>query len=54
VAAGAADHKGETDIVERALAIVDEESRAWALRRRGLLSPAETAPPSDEQPGDDR
>jgi len=54
VTAGAADQCGEIDIVERALAIVDEESRAWAARREGVPSPAEAAHRSDEPPGDDK
>lgn len=51
VAAEAADDIREFDIVERALAILEEESRSWA-RRPGPHSAAETGPAGDEPPGD--
>ncbi len=43
----------DLDIVERALAIVDEEWRAWVARQRGV-SPAEGTPGSGEGEGRSR
>ena len=36
----------DIDIVERALAILDEESRSWVSRRRAVPSPASDVAPS--------
>lgn len=35
---------GGIDIVERALAILEEESRAWVARQRELAEPSEGGP----------
>jgi len=43
VAEGAAE-SGGADIVERALAILDEESRAWVARQRELAEQSEGGP----------
>lgn len=50
------DADGEVDIVERALAILDEEWRAWMARRPDLASGREVVPPPDEPRvgGDDK
>jgi hypothetical protein len=40
----------EVDIVERALAILEEESHSWVASQRGLASPDETTSAADEQP----
>ena len=53
MAARAAGHQWDVDIVQRALAILDEESRAWVQRPPPLVSPAETAPQADDD-GDGR
>jgi hypothetical protein len=50
MAAPNADHSGEVDIVERALAILEEESRSWVTRQRGLASPDEITSAADELP----
>jgi hypothetical protein len=44
VAGGTADIGGGVDIVERALAILDEESRAWLTWQRDLAEQAEGRP----------
>lgn len=50
------DADGEVDIVERALAILDEEWRAWMARRPDLASGREVVPPPAEPRvgGDDK
>ncbi len=40
----AAAENGATGIVERALAILDEESRAWVTRQRELAEQSEGGP----------
>jgi hypothetical protein len=53
VAAFPAPHTGaDIDIVERALAILDEESRSWVSRRRAVPSPSSDVAPSAEWRGD--
>jgi hypothetical protein len=47
-----ADHIREVDVVERALAILEEESSSWVTRQAAAQSAAEAGPASDEPPGD--
>jgi hypothetical protein len=48
VAAPMADHNDDVDIVERALAILDEEARSWVSRQRGLGDPPDPNSPSGD------
>jgi hypothetical protein len=50
MAAPNADRSGDVDIVERALAILEEESRSWLTRQRGLAPPDGTTWAADEPP----
>lgn len=46
------DHDRDDDIVQLALAVLDEESRSWVIRRRGHASQAEEVLEPHERSGD--
>lgn len=50
VAAPTVDDGGDLDIVERALAILEEESRAWVEAGRRLRAPVDPAPVVEGRP----
>lgn len=47
------DDSGDIDVVERALAILEEECRSWTARRP-IPASGEVEPPPARQQGEDR
>jgi hypothetical protein len=56
VAASPADHNRDSDIVQRALAILEEESRSWTMRRNRAAQAQDSSNTNyskPNKPGDD-